>query len=136
MSLFPHTVTIFNKYERDNRVYYSRVVLSGVQFVLDEVNARKTTGSSKDDKVTCYIPRDAVADKSYVDSFVFKNDETVDVNTTYTIAKEDLVGLGVIDLDGLTINDYRNSRGSLYEITAISDYQFGSSLDNKVIVAK
>lgn len=136
MSLFPHTVTIFNKYERDNRVYYSRVVLSGVQFVLDEVNARKTTGSSKDDKVTCYIPRDAVADKNYVDSFVFKNDETVDVDTTYTIAKEDLIGLGVIDLDGLTINDYRNSRGSLYEITAISDYQFGSNLDNKVIVAK
>lgn len=136
MSLFPYTVTIFNKYERDNRVYYSRVVLSGVQFILDEVNARKTTGSSKDDKVTCYIPRDAVADKSYVDSFVFKNDETVDVDTTYTIAKEDLIGLGVIDLEGLTINDYRNSRGSLYEITAISDYQFGSNLDNKVVVAK
>ena len=60
MSLFPHTVTIFNKYERDNKVYYSRVVLSGVQFIIDEVNARKTTGSSKDDKVTCYIDRKSV----------------------------------------------------------------------------
>lgn len=136
MSLFPHTVTIFNKYERDNKVYYSRVILSGVQFVLDEVNARKTTGSSKDDKVTCYIPRNVKANKSYVDSFTFKNDETVNVDTTYTISKEDLIGFGVIDLDGLTINDYRNNRGSLYEITAISDYQFGSNLDNKVIVAK
>lgn len=136
MSLFPHTVTIFNKYERDNKVYYSRVVLTGVQFVIDEVNARKTTGSSKDDKVTCYIPRDAKSDKSYIDSFAFKNDEFVDVDTTYTIAKEDLIGFGVVGLDGLTINEYRNSRGSLYEITAISDYQFGSSLDNKVIVAK
>lgn len=136
MSLFPHTVTIFNKYERDNRVKYSRVILSGVQFVLDEVNARKTTGSSKDDKVTCYIPRDVKANKSYVDSFTFKNDETVNVDTTYTISKEDLIGFGVIDLDGLTINNYRNNRGSLYEITAISDYQFGSNLDNKVIVAK
>lgn len=136
MSLFQHTVTIFNKYERDNKVYYSRVILSGVQFVLDEINARKTTGSSKDDKVTCYIPRDVKANKSYVDSFTFKNDETVNVNTTYTISKEDLIGFGVIDLNGLTINDYRNNRGSLYEITAISDYQFGSNLDNKVIVAK
>lgn len=136
MSLFPHTITIFNKYERDNRVKYSRVVLSGVQFVLDEVNARKTTGSSRDDKVTCYIPRDVKANKSYIDSFTFKNDETVNVDTTYTIAKEDLIGFGVIDLNGLTINDYRNDRGSLYEITAISDYQFGSNLDNKVIVAK
>lgn len=136
MSLFPHTVTIFNKYERDNKVYYSRVILSGVQFVLDEVNARKTTGSSKDDKVTCYIPRDVKATKSYVDSFTFKNDETVNVDITYTIAKEDLIGFGVVDLDDLTINDYRNNRGSLYEITAISDYQFGSSLDNKVVVAK
>lgn len=136
MSLFPHTVTIFNKYERDNRVKYSRVILSGVQFVLDEINARKTTGSSKDDKVTCYIPRDVKANKSYVDSFTFKNDETVNVDTTYTISKEDLIGFGVIDLDGLTINDYRNNRGSLYEITAISDYNFGSSLDNKVIAAK
>lgn len=136
MSLFPHTITIFNKYERDNRVKYSRVILSGVQFVLDEVNARKTTGSSKDDKVTCYIPRDVKANKSYVDSFTFKNDETVNVDTTYTISKEDLIGFGVIDLDDLTINDYRNNRGSLYEITAISDYQFGSNLDNKVIVAK
>lgn len=96
MSLFPHTVTIFNKYERDNRVYYSGVVLSGVQFVIDEVNARKTTGSSKDDKVTCYIPKDAVANKSYVDSFTFKNDETVNVDTTYTIAKEDLIGLELL----------------------------------------
>ena len=136
MSLFPHTVTIFNKYERDNRVYYSRAILSGVQFILDEVNARKTTGSSKDDKVTCYIPRDVKANKSYVDSFTFKNDETVNVDTTYTIAKEDLIGFGVINLDGLSINEYRNSRGSLYEITAISDYQFGSHLDNKVVVAK
>lgn len=136
MSLFPHTVTIFNKYERDNKVYYSGVVLSGVQFVIDEVNARKTTGSSKDDKVTCYIPKDVVADKSYVDSFTFKNDETIDVDTSYTIAKEDLIGFGVIDLDGLSINEYRNSRGNLYEITAISDYQFDSNLDNKVIVAK
>lgn len=136
MSLFPHTVTIFNKYERDNKVYYSRVVLTGVQFVIDEVNARKTTGSYKDDKVTCYIPRDVKADKSYIDSFAFKNDESVDVDTTYTIAKEDLIGFGVVDLDGSTINEYRNSRGSLYEITAISDYQFGSSLDNKVVVAK
>jgi len=136
MSLFPHTITIFNKYERDNKVYYSRVVLTGVQFVIDEVNARKTTGSSKDDKVTCYIPRGVVTDKSYVDSFTFKNDESIDVDTTYTIAKEDLIGFGVIDLDSLTINEYRNSRGSLYEITAISDYQFGSSLDNKVLVAK
>lgn len=136
MSLFPHTVTIFNKYERDNKVKYSRVILSGVQFVLDEVNARKTTGSSKDDKVTCYIPKDVKANKSYVDSFTFKNDETVNVDTTYTISKEDLIGFGVIDLDDLTINDYRNNRGILYEITAMSDYQFGSNLDNKVIVAK
>ena len=136
MSLFPHTVTICNKYERDNKVYYSGVVLSGVQFVIDEVNARKTIGSSKDDKVTCYIPKDVVANKSYVDSFTFKNNETVDVDTTYTIAKEDLIGFGVIDLDGLSINEYRNSRGNLYEITAISDYQFGSNLDNKVVVAK
>ena len=136
MSLFPHTVTIFNKYERDNKVYYSRVILSGVQFVLDEVNARKTTGSSKDDKVTCYIPRDVKANKSYVDSFTFKNDETVNVDTTYTIAKEDLVGFVIIDLDGLSINEHRNSRGRLYEITAISNYQFGSNLDNKVVVAK
>lgn len=136
MSLFPHTVTIFNKYERDNKVYYSGVVLSGVQFVIDEVNARKTTGSSKDDKVTCYIPKNVVANKSYVDSFTFKNDETIDIDTKYTISKEDLIGFGVIDLDGLSINEYRNSRGNLYEITAISDYQFGSNLDNKVVVAK
>ena len=136
MSMFQHTVTIFNKYERDNKVFYSSVVLSGVLFVIDEVNARKNTGSSKDDKVTCYIPKNVVADKSYIDSFAFKNDETINVDTTYTIAKEDLIGFGVIDLDGLSINEYRNSRGSLYEITAISDYQFGSSLDNKVVVAK
>ena len=136
MSMFPHTITIFNKYEDNNRVKYSKAVLTGVQFVLDEVSSRKNTGDSSDDKVTCYIPSSVKSDKSFIDSFVFENDESVDKDTTYTLSKGDLIGLGVIDLDGLTINDYRNSRGSLYEITAISDYQFGSNLDNKVVVAK
>ena len=136
MSMFPHTITIFNKYEDNNRVKYSKAVLTGVQFVLDEVSSRKNTGDSSDDKVTCYIPSSVKSDKSFIDSFAFENDESIDRDTSYTLSKGDLIGFGDVSLDGLSINEYKNSRGSLYEITGITDYNFGSSLDHKVIVAK
>mgnify|MGYP000289499583 CR=1 FL=1 len=136
MSMFPHTVTIFNKYEDNNRVKYSKAVLTGVQFVLDEVSSRKNTGDSADDKVTCYIPSSVKSDKVFIDSFAFENDESVDKNVTYTLSKGDLIGFGDISLDELSINEYKNSRGSLYEITGITDYNLGSSLDHKLIVAK
>jgi hypothetical protein len=134
--MFPHTVTIFNKYEDNNRVKYSKAVLTGVQFVLDEVSSRKNTGDSADDKVTCYIPSSVKSDKVFIDSFAFENDESVDKNVTYTLSKGDLIGFGDISLDELSINEYKNSRGSLYEITGITDYNLGSSLDHKLIVAK
>lgn len=136
MSMFPHTITIFNKYEDNNRVKYSKAVLAGVQFVLDEVSSRKNTGDSADDKVTCYIPSYVKSDKTFVDSFAFENDDSIDKNTTYTLSKGDLIGFGDISLDGLSINEYKNSRGSLYEITGITDYNLGSSLDHKIVVAK
>lgn len=136
MSMFPHTITIFNKYEDDNRVKYSKAILTGVQFVLDEVSSRKNTGDSADDKVTCYIPSSVKSNKTFVDSFAFENDESVDKSITYTLSKGDLIGFGDVSLDGLSVNEYKNSRGSLYEITGITNYNFGSLLDHKIVVAK
>lgn len=136
MSIFPHTITIFNKYEDDNRVKYSKAVLTGVQFVLDGVNSRKNTGNSADDKVTCYIPSSVKSDKTFIDSFAFKNNESIDKNISYTLSNGDLIGFGDVSLDGLSINEYKNSMGNLYEITGITDYNFGSSLDHKIVVAK
>lgn len=136
MSLFPHTVTILNKYEQDGKVLYSKATIVGVQFILDEVSQIRNTGSSKDCKVTCYIPNTAKCDKVFVDSFTFKNSEDIDRNTSYTISNGDFIGYGDISLDDLSINEYKNNVGNLYEISGISDFQFGSKLDNKVIVAK
>lgn len=136
MSLFPHTVTIFNKYEVDNKVEYERCVITGVQFVLDAVNARKLTGDSRDDKVACYIPKTAKVDKTYIEPFTYKYSENIDRCSSYTIAKEDLIALGDVSLDDLSVNEYRNKFGGLYEITAVTSYDFGSTLDHHLITAK
>lgn len=136
MSLFPHTVTIFNKYEVDNKVEYERCVITGVQFVLDAVNASKLTGASRDDKVACYVPKTAKVDKVYVEPFTYKYSETIDRGSSYTIAKEDLIALGDVSLDDLSVNEYRNKFGGLYEVTAVTSYDFGSTLDHHLITAK
>lgn len=134
---YPHTITIFNKYvSDDDSISYFKTKISGVLFVLDEVSSVKSTGDIGNDRVTIYIPSTSVCSKKYVDSFDFRNNPSINKNLSYTVGKGDFIGFGDLSLDGLSINEYKNSRGNLFEITGISDYNIGSYLDTKVVVAK
>ena len=132
--LFPHKVTIFNSLSEEDEEY-NRAVLQPALFILDENTGRNKLGLTNADTVTVYIPSSAVdlLGKQYVEPAVYN--QMPDKSGVYTFRKGDLVALGDIDLGSKTINEFKNTKENLYEITGRTDYRFGG-LPNIVLSAK
>lgn len=131
---FPHKFTVFNVTEQDGEESIQRTVVSGVLFVRDLSTGRNKLGLTDDDVVNVYIPRSAKADngKQYVPAWEF--DRLGDgVSSAYTLRKGDHVGYGDISLGDMSVNEFKNRYGNLYEIASVSDYNYGRLQHIRVI---
>ena len=133
--LFPHKVTIFNFRERDDEVEYNSSVIEGVLFVKDENTARNKLGLANSDTITIYIPKKSKCDKTFIDGFEYEKLSDADINSYYTLRKNDFVSFGEVSLESKDINDLKNDTGNIYVITGIIDYMFGG-LPNIVVSAR
>lgn len=133
--LYAHTITVFNRLSEDDDASYAKSVVTPVLFVLDENTARNKLGLVNADTVTVYIPQSCTeaSGKALVDSFTY--DQLADKSGYFTFKKGDYVSLGGVSLDGLSINEFKNTYGNIYEITGLADYRFGG-LPNLVLSAK
>lgn len=134
--VFPHTITVFNRTseEYDDEVY-EKALVDNVLFIQDENTARNKLGLTNADTVTVYIPRGSSesSGKQLVSPATYEN--LVDKSSSYCYRKGDFVCLGDISLDGVSINELKNTTGNVFEITGIADYRFGG-LPNLVLSAR
>lgn len=134
-SMFPHKVSIFNKVKDGNKSLYNKSLLDGVLFVKDAGAGRNKLDLNNEDTVSTYIPntvnsfgKEYIVDKEYETNPAIRG-------SSYTFAKGDFIGFGDISLDDLSITEYKNKHGNLFEVTSISDFRFGG-LPSLVITAK
>lgn len=132
---FPHTVSIFNKYTTDEGDIITKTLLNGVLFIKDENTNRLRLGLVAADSVSVYIPKNIKTEKHYIDYFAYVKLSEDELDEYYTFNNGDFVSFGDVDFGDLSINDFKNEYGNLYEITGVSDYDYGS-LKHFVIVAR
>lgn len=134
--VFPHTITVFNRTseEYDDEVY-EKALVDNVLFIKDENTARNKLGLTNADTITIYIPRGSseVTGKQLVSAADYES--LIDKSSSYCYRKGDFVCLGDVSLDGVSINELKNTTENVFEITGLSDYRFGG-LPNLVLSAK
>lgn len=161
---FPHKITVFNKYtDEDDNELFQRSILDGVLFVVDDTSIEDKTELTGQSNVKIYIPRSVKAyedvekvnvipggieeeqevfrnttervRKKFISSNEFSRlDENERVNY-FTLARGDKVSDGIVDLKDLTTSQFKNEFGNMYEVVAVSDYNFGS-LANWYVIAR
>lgn len=141
MSMFPHTITIFNQSSKTVQPepgstapaeviepYFRRTVINGVLFVRDESTSRNRYGLQNADKVTVYIPKKTVdkINKTLVDGVVYEGENETQQAASYSFKKGDYLYFGEYPSDCENINAIKNQSGSIYQITGVDEYLFGS----------
>lgn len=65
MNMFPHTVTVYNKYKDGKTEKWQRTVLRGVYWNAIKGAVTRKTGVSSADSLMLMIPRNARSDRAY-----------------------------------------------------------------------
>lgn len=125
--MFPDKVTVFNMIS-DESNEYNKTVISNVLFVLDENTGRNKLGLTNADTVSVTMPMSAISgvDKSFISKNAFDSLPDDEKSNSFTISKGDFISNGDVSLDGLSINEYKNSNGNIYEVSGVAFYQFGN----------
>lgn len=124
--MFPHKVSVFNIKNTDDEEIITKTLLIGVLFVKNENTSRGNLGLSEDDTVGIYIPKKVDSNGSkYINPFEYELLPKEDLSKFYTFNKGDYVAFGDISIVGVSVNDFKNRYGNLYEITKVSDYNYG-----------
>ena len=97
MKMFPHTVTVLNKVQDDDGVFYLPTILRGVLYVTSRSSSKSTTGSDNKDDIKCTIPFKVNVDKNFVNKLEYDkltNDEKVN---NWTLSKDDIIRYRISD---------------------------------------
>lgn len=135
MIKFPHKVSIFNRQQSDEDEVYVKALVKGVLMIIDETSTLNKTGLVAQNPVQLYIPRKAVSLSKYVKEFDYNQIAPDEIDKYYTLRKGDFIAFGDVELNGVSANEFRNQNGNLYEITGVTDYNYGR-LEHIVVVAR
>lgn len=91
MTMFPHTVTVLNKIESDDGVFYLPTVLEGVLYVTSRSSSRTTTGSDIKDDIKCTIPFKVKVDKPFISRLDYNKLADDEKSKYWTLSKEDII---------------------------------------------
>lgn len=125
--MFPHTITIFNIYKVEGKVYYHRTLLepnegteNGVFFYKSNQVSEEGKGIANSSQYHCIIPLEQL--DNYVERKEFE--ELEDKSSKFTLKPNDIIVKG--DCDDITsISDLQSSTYDYFTIKAINDNRYG-----------
>jgi hypothetical protein len=118
--MFPHTITLYNKYESDDYTSgYQRTVLTDVLFIVSKGTNVDTTGLKDADAVRITIPFDGHTD--YLSPIAW------DANKIghWTLKEGDIVVKGVVSDEDIDPETLKAKYNDVYQITTIDMFDFG-----------
>ena len=125
--MFPHKITVFNIFtNKDGEDVVTPVVIKGVFFLKDENTERNKLGLVDADIVSVCVPSSAKTDGAkYSDPYIYDKLDEEFLKDFYTFKKGDFIAFGEVSLEGRSFNEFKNEFGNIYEITGVSDYNYG-----------
>lgn len=124
--MFPHVFTIFNLVDEDSNEYEKSTIRKSL-FVNREATNRNKTGLVNADAISVYIslPVKEYSGKKQVTPQEFDSLSQEDKKSKFCYRKGDFISFGDITLDNLSVNEYKNKYGNIYEITGVSEFNYG-----------
>lgn len=133
--MFNQTITIHNFMRHENESEDTRytTVLKGVYFLKDESMNLVSPGTVKSDIVTVIIPKKLFqSSKKFIEPYKYDKLSKEDLDKYFTLRNGDFVSLGDVTGEIESFDDYRNDVGNVYEISAVTDNDFGGMANFEV----
>lgn len=128
MSIFPHTVTVYNKYNlSDTSEVWCRNVIVGVMCDINVGISARTEGSVPKDKCNLIIPNTAVSKKAFLmpKEWATKT-EAERQNIYYTLDEKTLLILGDVTLTNIDISTVCKTTDNCFIISDVVNNNFGN----------
>ena len=121
--MFPHSVTIYNKYKLDGVEKWQRTVIDRVQWNAIKGTIARKTGISSADSLQLIIPYDYRSNSAYVDPDTWKG--LTDRAGYWTLQSGDTVVNGSIDYEVVKSSSELSQYSDSRIITSIDAYDYG-----------
>lgn len=119
--MFPHTITLFNVYKKEDKIYYHRTPINGVFFYKSNQVTEEGKGIANASQYHCIIPLEEL--EKYVERKVFNN--SVDKSNIFTFAPNDIVVFGKFN-DINNVSDLQKSTSDYFSIKIVNDNRYGN----------
>ena len=124
MEMFPHTITIYNRYRAGGQEKAQRTVLSGVYWNSIKGAVTRKTGNAAADGVQLIIP---CSIGGYVKPKKFA--DLSDKTGKWTLGSGDVIILGEIDyIPAKSVSELRNLYDDVLLITSVDTKDFGGGM--------
>lgn len=126
MMMFPHTVTIYNKYKEEATEKWKKTVIQGVFWNSSKGATIRKTGVSSADGVQLIIPFTADKNKSYVKPQEFAR--MSDKSRHWTLQSKDVVIMGNINYEVVKSSSELAQFDDMIIISNVDTRDFGGNL--------
>lgn len=125
MTMFPHTVTVLNKIESDDGVFYLPTILEGVLYVTSRSSSRTTTGSDNKDDIKCTIPFKVKVGKPFISRLDYNKLSDDDKVKYWTLSKEDIIVNDIITGSQISLKMINSKYEDKMVVSFVDTLDFG-----------
>ena len=128
MSMFPHVVSVLNKYEDDlGDAVYKVTKLSGVLYVESMSTSKALTGSDNKDNKKCTIPFSADTNgKQFLPPVEYNKLSETERGSYWTLRKDDIIVHGDVIENDITLKFVNSNYDKKLIISFVDTFDFGS----------
>ena len=125
MKMFPHTVTVLNKVQNDDGVFYLPTILSGVLYVTSRSSSKSTTGSDNKDDIKCTIPFKVNVDKKFISRLAYDKLSDIEKTKYWTLSKDDIIVKDILTESQISLKMINNTYDEKMVISFVDTLDFG-----------
>lgn len=127
MSMFPHTVTVLNKYRKNDGSYlYTPTVLVGVLYAEKKAVTKGTTGIDISDEIGVTVPFGVYANKTYLAPSEYVKLTDLTRNNYWTITKDDYIIKSELVSTDISISTITSNLSDKCKVTKVATLDFGN----------
>ena len=128
MSMFPHVVSVLNKYEDDlGDSIYKVTKLSGVLYVESMSTSKALTGSDNKDNKKCTIPFSVDTNgKQFLPPGEYNKVAETERGSYWTLRKDDIIVHGDVIENDITLKFVNSNYDKKLIISFVDTFDFGS----------
>jgi hypothetical protein len=133
--MFPHTITVYNKYVDDGAEKWQRTILTGVFFDGVKGAVMRKTGVASADSLQIIIPMSVQASRAaYAPSKAWTT--LTDKTGSWTLQNGDTVVYGALDYEIIKSSKELQNYDDVFIITGVDTKQFGADMAHWEVSAK